>query len=255
MKKFFVFLMCLSLVVLVSCGGSGDSGGKEAESGSEESPDEKEESGSAENSGSEESDSACITSEKYGITYSKKTILDSCASKMASAIHPGCSWQESEESVKKRIDDIGKLQIVFYETENPQCFYPVENEWRKCPAFLPEYLQINRISGCEVYSIVPESDCIAPCADIYFWTGNYMFPTIYVGAETEGGDFARSFRFDGTASITADFKLGRSQATILWTESEKGIETERKAVATIRIEEEEIPDVECFWSGKDLRCN
>ena len=34
MKKFFVFLMCLSLVVLVSCGGSENSGGeKGGESG------------------------------------------------------------------------------------------------------------------------------------------------------------------------------------------------------------------------------
>ena len=246
MKKFFIFLVCLSLFVLTSCGGgNGDSGKNDENLPSEE----------------ETGKESCIISERYGVNFSRKSSRDMCISSMVEALHPGCSWQESEESIAKHLNILSKLEVRFLEeagsvagTSRKMCYYPVEDDWFKCPAFLPDSLTFNWFAGCEVYSIVPESDCTAPCADVYYWTDNFWFPVIYAGADKDGGDFVKSFMYDGTASFTAELKLGRGEATVLWTDSGDGIETERKAIAPIEMGEEEVPDLDCFWLGKDLRC-
>ena len=251
MKKFFIFLLCLSLLVLTSCGG-GNGGNEETAEKSDENTVEKND----EDSGGESSDENCIVSERYGVNFSRETIYDSCIEHMVEALHPGCSWQESEESIRNHFSKIGNLEVRFlYLVEDApfkRCYYPVEDEWLKCPAFLLDYFYLGRKAGCEVYSIVPESDCTAPCADVYFWTNDVQFPIVYVGADKDGEDFVKGFRYDGTAYFTADLKLGQGEATVIWIDKDdNGKETERMAIAPIEIVDytlEEEPIDDCFWT-------
>jgi hypothetical protein len=261
MKKFFTFLVCLSLLVLTSCGGGNGGNEGTAEKSDENSASEEEIEENNDASPEKPDDENCIVSERYGVNFSRKSSRDMCISSMVKALHPGCSWQESEESIAKHLNGMSKLEVRFLEeagsvagTSRKMCYYPVEDDWFKCPAFLPNSLTFNWFAGCEVYSVVPESDCTAPCADVYYWTDDFWFPVISVGADKDGGDFIKSVMYDGEAYFTAEFKLGKGEATVLWTDSENGVETERKAIAPIEIGEEEVPDLDCFWLGKDLRC-
>ena len=259
MKKFFIFLLCLSLFVLVSCGGGNGGNEGTAEKSDEDSASEEEIEENNDASPEKPDDENCIVSERYGVNFTRETISDSCIEHMAEALHPGCSWQESEESARKHFSEIENLEVRFlYLVEDApfkRCYYPVEDEWRKCPVFLLDYFYFGRRAGCEVYSIVPESDCTAPCADVYYWTNDVQFPIVYVGADKDGGDFVKGYRYDGTAYFTADLKLGQGEATVIWIDKDdNGKETERMAIAPIEIGKEEVPDLDCFWVGKDLRC-
>lgn len=240
MKKFFIFLVCLSLLVLVSCGGgNGDSGKNDENLPSEE----------------ETGNENCIVSERYGVNFSRETIYDSCIEHMVEALHPGCSWQGNEESIRNHFSEIEHLYVNFlYLVEGSpfkRCYYPVKDEWLNCPAFLLDYFHFGGRAGCEVYSVIPESDCTAPCAEVYYWTNDVQFPIVYVGADKDGGDFVKGFRYDGTAYFTADLKLGEGEATVVWIDKDDdGRETERMAIAPIEIGDYtlEEPIDDCFWT-------
>ena len=249
MKKFFVFLMCLSLVVLVSCGGSGDSGGEEAGGGSGD-------SGGGEKGG----ESGRTTSKSIGTNslttkdLSLQELYDSCVTEMANALYPGCSWQNDEEQARKRISEIKGLNIFF----GDECKDPDTDEKVECPDFILSSLYILGLEGCEVYSIDPESECIAPCADIYF-SARYFTRSqsdvigherkVYVGANFDDKNFIKGD--DGTVPFISDFNLGdKNKAVFSWSEkAEDGTETVKKVTlsATVKPESDDIEE-ECFWT-------
>ena len=249
MKKFFVFLMCLSLVVLVSCGGSENSGGEEAGGGSGD-------SGGGEKGG----ESGCTTSKSIGTNslttkdLSLQELYDSCVTEMANALYPGCSWQNDEEQARKRISEIKGLNIFF----GDECKDPDTDEKVECPDFILSSLYILGLEGCEVYSIDPESECIAPCADIYF-SARYFTRSqsdvigherkVYVGANFDDKNFIKGD--DGTVSFISDFNLGdKNKAVFSWSEkAEDGTETVKKVTlsATVKPEPDDIEE-ECFWT-------
>ena len=241
MKKFFVFLMSLSLVVLVSCGGSENSGDREAGGG-----EKGEESG-------------CTTSKSIGTNsltkdLSLQELYDSCVTEMANALYPGCSWQNDEEQARKRISEIKGLNIFF----GDECKDPDTDKKVECPDFILSSLYILGLEGCEVYSIDPESECIAPCADIYF-SATYFTRSqsdrigherkVYVGADNDKKNFIKGD--DGTVSFISDFNLGnKNKAVFSWSEkSEDGSETVKKVTlsATVQPEDDEIIE-DCFWT-------
>lgn len=122
----------------------------------------------------------------------------------------------------------------------------------ECPNFIPKSLNLTQLTGCDVYSIDPDSACMAACADLYFSTGNNTFHTVYVGDEYGGYPFIKSSDSIKEASLFTYIIFGSSYALFSW--SEKGAdstETEKEALVNIRIvdpvtgegaEEEEVPD-------------
>ena len=236
MKKFFIFLMCLSLVVLVSCGGSENSGGEKG------------------------GESGCTTSKSIGTNsltkdLSESEISSSCIKEIADAYYPACSWQADEQKAAERIAEIKKLRTYFAKISGTQCTYLDTNESGNCPDFVPLDLHLKEIKGCEVYSIDPQSECIAPCADLYFSTDSLSFPTVYIGADSDDKNFMKGD--NGTASFTSSFNPGSgNEAVFTWTEkAEDGSEIERKARVDVIVNNpDEIPDLDCFWTGIDTRC-
>ena len=234
MKKFFIFLMCLSLAVLVSCGGSENSGGEEAASGKK---------------GGE---SGCTTSKSIGTNsltakeLSEPEIHDSCVKEIADAYYPACSWQNDEQKAAQHIAKIENLGIQFGRSD---CTDPDTNETVECPDFIPTFLNLQSLAGCEVYSIDLDSDCIAPCADLYFTTGDKNFPKVYVGANFDDKNFVKGD--NGTISFTSDFNPGQdNEAVFTWTEKAgDGSETVKKVTlsATVRPEPDDITE-DCFWT-------
>ena len=62
---------------------------------------------------------------------------------------------------------------------------------------------------------------------------------------------------NGTASFTSSFNPGPgNEAVFTWTEkAEDGSEIERKARVDVIVNNpDEIPDLDCFWTGIDTRC-
>ena len=93
MKRFFIFLVCLSLFVLTSCGGGNGGNEGTAEKSDENSASEEEIEENNDASPEKPDDENCIVSERYGVNFTRETISDSCIEHMAEALHPGCSWQ------------------------------------------------------------------------------------------------------------------------------------------------------------------
>lgn len=231
MKKFFVFLMCLSLVVLISCGGSENSGG-----------------------GEKGEESGCTNSKSIGSTSltkyaSEPKIYNSCVKEIADAYYPACSWQADEQKAAKRIAEIERLGIRFV----GECTNPDTNETVECPDFIPSSLQPQTLAGCEVYSIDPDSECIAPCADLYFSTGDKNFPKVYVGADFDDESFIKGD--NGNVSFVSDFNIGKdNKAVFSWSEkAEDGSKIVKKA--TIKAypyyqtpDYDEPVEEDCFWT-------
>lgn len=234
MKKFSIFLLCLSLLVLTSCGGGNE--------------------GDEEPGGGEAKGSECTTSKPIGLNpltedLSYQELHNSCITEMINVLHPGCSWQKDEEKARKRIDEIKDLQIVF----GDECKDPDTDEKMECPDFIPPALYISYFEGCEVYSIDPDSNCIAPCADLYFSADDLRGHTriVYVGADSDEKNYIKGD--DGTISFASDFNLGnKNKAVFSWSEkAEDGSETIKRVTLSAKVEKTPKDDdiiEECFWT-------
>lgn len=190
----------------------------------------------------------CTIKSSFGTRSVKRDIAETCIKEIAKADAAQCSWNYKNEKVtNKHITYLQRLEITF----GKECKDKKGDETVECPDFIPETLKLESLSGCDVYSIDPHTNCLAPCADIYFSTGDDTFHTVYVGDESGEHPFIKSSDSIKEASLFTYMIFGLSYAWFSWSEkSADGTETAKEVVVFRRIvdpvtgegEEEEVPD-------------
>ena len=156
----------------------------------------------------------CTTKSSYGSHSLKKDLSSACIHAIAEALYPECGWQNSEESTSSHIAFLQRLDVTFSE----ECKNKKDDEIVQCPDFVPKTLKLTKLDGCNVYSIDPDSACIAPCADLYFLTDNDVFKTVYAGASYERKSFIQSSG-EGGVFLDAGFEIGLNEAVFTWSET------------------------------------
>ena len=157
----------------------------------------------------------CTIKSSFGTRSVKKDIAETCIKEIAKARFAECTWNYgNEEETSQHIAYLQKLEITFgNECKNGE-------ETVECPDFIPETLKLESLSGCDVYSIDPDTDCLAPCTDLYFPTGDDIFHTVYVGGTSYDSAFIKSSAAIEDASFSSTLNVGSNNAVFKW--SEKG---------------------------------
>ena len=185
--------------------------------------------------------SSCTLSKSFGThSLTKKDITQTCIKEIAKAEFAMCDWKyKNEEETAKHIEYLQKLEITF----GSEC--KEQDKTVKCPDFIPESLKLTKLSGCEVYSIEPNTDCMAQCADLYFSTDNDIFKTVLAG-----GNFSHFIKSSNNGiSFEAGFEIGVNEALFTWFEKgadgkeiEKTASVEMIVVDPNAVEDEPAPD-------------
>ena len=174
----------------------------------------------------------CTIKSSFGTRSVKRDIAETCIKEIAKAEDAECSWSHKHETVTAiHIEALQKLKITF----GKECKDKNGEETVECPGFIPETLKLGSLTGCDVYSIDPLTDCIAPCADIYFSTGDDTFHTVYVGG-AYGRTFIKSSDSIKEASFYSEMNTGSNKAVFTWSEkAEDGTETEKAVSVEMKV--------------------
>ena len=174
----------------------------------------------------------CTIKSSFGTRSVKRDMSETCVKEIAKAKDAECSWNyKSEEETAKHIAYLQKLKITF----GNECKDKNGEETVECPDFIPETLKLESLSGCDVYSIDPLTDCIAPCTDLYFPTGDDIFHTVYVGG-AYGRTFIKSSDSIKEASFDSEMNIGVNKAVFTWSEkAEDGTEIEKKVSVEMKV--------------------
>ena len=185
---------------------------------------------------------SCTTSKSFGThSLTRNDITQTCIKEIAKAEFAMCDWKyKNEGETARHIEYLQKLEITF----GSEC--KEQDKTVKCPDFIPESMKLTKLSGCEVYSIEPNTDCMAQCADLYFSTNNDIFKTVLAGENFS--HFIKSSSNNGV-SFEAGFEIGVNEAVFRWsekaedgTETEKTISVEMDVVDSGDVEDESVPD-------------
>lgn len=174
----------------------------------------------------------CTIKSSFGTRSVKRDIAETCIKEIAKAEDAECSWSHKHETVTAiHIESLQKLKITF----GKECKDKNGEETVECPGFIPETLKLGSLTGCDVYSIDPLTDCIAPCADIYFSTGDDTFHTVYVGG-AYGRTFIKSSDSIKEASFYSEMNTGSNKAVFTWSEkAEDGTATEKAVSVEMKV--------------------
>ena len=174
----------------------------------------------------------CTIKSSFGTRSVKRDIAETCIKEIAKAEDAECSWSHKHETVTAiHIEALQKLKITF----GKECKDKNGEETVECPGFIPETLKLGSLTGCDVYSIDPLTDCIAPCADIYFSTGDDTFHTVYVGGDYDGA-FIKSSDSIKEASFYSEMNTGSNKAVFTWSEkAEDGTATEKAVSVEMKV--------------------
>ena len=247
MKKFFVIFGIFAFVFLVGCGSDknkeesekSDTGDTETvtdtnptDTGDTEVVPDAEPTEIEDNDPGNVTQEGCTIKSSFGTRSVKRDIAETCIEEIAKAKDAECSWNHKHETVTAiHIEALQKLKITF----GKECKDKNGEETVECPSFIPETLKLGSLSGCDVYSIDPLTDCIAPCADIYFSTGDDTFHTVYVGG-AYGRTFIKSSDSIKEASFYSEMNTGSNKAVFTWSEkTEDGTETEKAVSVEMKV--------------------
>ena len=191
----------------------------------------------------------CTISKSFGSrSITRKDAVQTCIKEIAKADFALCGWNYgNKDETAKYIAYLQNLSITF----EKEC--KDKNQSVECPDFIPESLKLGNLSGCEVYTIDPHTDCIAPCADLYFSASDDTFHTVYVGDEYGGRPFIKSSDKIKEASFTSYMNIGSNEAVFTWSEKgEDGNKIEKQVSVKMKVvdpttgdgeeEEEPLPD-------------
>ena len=176
----------------------------------------------------------CTIKSSFGAHSVRRDLSQTCVQEIAKAKSATCDWNyKNEEETFQHIEYLQKLEITFgNECKNG-------DQTIECPNFIPESLKLGNLSGCDVYSADPDSDCEVQCSDLYFPTDNNVFHTVYVGAtgaEIGNEAFIRSSDVIKEASFSSTLKIGSNNAIFTWSEkAEDGTETEKKVSVEMKV--------------------
>lgn len=179
----------------------------------------------------------CTIKSSFGSHSAKRDLMESCVKEIAKADSATCDWNyKNEEVTVKHIAYLQRLVITF----GNECKDKNEDKLVECPDFIPKSLKLGNLSGCDVYSVVPNTDCETQCADLYFTTDDKVFHTVYVGAvggEIGNEAFIRSSDAIKGASFISELKIGSNKATFTWSETaEDGSKIEKKVSAEMIVD-------------------
>ncbi len=190
----------------------------------------------------------CTIKSSFGTHSAKRELSQTCIHKITEAKSATCTWDyKNEEETSKHIEYLQKIEITF----GNEC--KEQDKTVECPDFIPESLKFINLSGCDVYSADPDTDCEVQCADLYFQTDDDVFHTVYVGAtgaEVGNEAFIRSSDVITEASFSSTLKVGSNNAVFRWYEKvEDGTEIEKTASVEMTVvnpnaEEEPVPDTD-----------
>lgn len=175
----------------------------------------------------------CTIKSSFGTRSVKRDIAETCIEEIAKAEDAECSWNYKHETVTAiHIEALQKLKITF----GKECKDKNGEQTVECPDFIPGTLKLETLSGCDVYSVDPRTDCLAPCADIYFSTGDDVFHTVYVGDDTGENPFIKSSDSIKEASFYSEMNTGSNKAVFTWSEkTEDGTETEKAVSVEMKV--------------------
>lgn len=184
---------------------------------------------------------SCTISKSFGThSLTRKDIIQTCIKEIAKARFAMCDWKyKNEEETAKHIACLQKLEITF----GNEC--KEQDKTVKCPDFIPESMKLTKLSGCEVYSADPNTDCEVQCADFYFSTDNDIFKTVLAGE-----NFSHFIKSSNNGiSFEAGFEIGTNKAVFTWSEKaedgskiEKKVSVEMLVVDPSVVEDEPVPD-------------
>lgn len=190
----------------------------------------------------------CTIKSSFGTHSAKRELSQTCIQKITEAKSATCTWDyKNEEETSKHIEYLQKIEITF----GNEC--KDQDKTVECPDFIPESLKFINLSGCDVYSADPDTDCEVQCADLYFQTDDDVFHTVYVGAtgaEVGNEAFIRSSDVITEASFSSTLKVGSNNAVFRWYEKvEDGTEIEKTVSVEMTVvnpnaEEEPVPDTD-----------
>ena len=186
---------------------------------------------------------SCTTTHSYGTNSFTKDAADTCVKKLAGAT---CYENSSKEDVAKIIAKLQGYKFVFHKDEcrdlNEKDEYG-NYKTVKCPDFIPDYLRMTKVAGCEIYTVDPNTKCDTGCPKIFFMTDSDYFKTIAYANYKPMRLHSQSI--DGNVN----FYNEDGDSTFSWTEKaedgteiEKGIIIYMEIVDPNAVEEEPAPD-------------
>lgn len=214
MKKAAFFTVILALLLFVGCG----SDKKENETTDTGDTEPAGDTGDTEPDTGTVTQDGCTIKSSFGTHSAKRELSQTCIQKITEAKSATCTWDyKNEEETSKHIEYLQKIEITF----GNEC--KEQDKTVECPDFIPESLKFINLSGCDVYSADPDTDCEVQCADLYFQTDDDVFHTVYVGAtgaEVGNEAFIRSSDVITEASFSSTLKVGSNKAEFSWKEGE-----------------------------------
>lgn len=190
----------------------------------------------------------CTIKSSFGTHSAKRELTETCIKELAQAEAAHCSWdRRNENETAQHLALLLRLEITF----GKECKDKNNEEQTvDCPDFIPESLSFTKLTGCDVYSIDPNSLCLAPCADFYFSTNDTVFHTVYLGDEYGEYPFIKSSDSIKEASLLAYYTLS-DHALFSWSETaedgsdiENGVWVKMTIVDPNAAEEEPAPDTD-----------
>lgn len=173
MKKFLVLVALATMFLAVSCGG--DSKNKESSNNNEihdsdgvvetnndpEYPEEEEPGGGG---------GSCSSKTSYGSTsfLRNEDFFDKCVYETEHSYD--CYYPVS---VSELFSNLQKLTIVF----NKECYQQPYGSV-SCPDFIPDSINFYQFTGCDIFHISGEFDCLADCPRFYFSTNSEIFKRV-----------------------------------------------------------------------------
>ena len=199
----------------------------------------------------------CTTSESYGKNFlTRDNVPEICYEKIAGA---ECYGKATADNVETLVEKLQEYEFVFNRETCRDLNEKDESGHYKlipCPDFIPEKFKLSQLAGCEIYTVLPEFDCIAPCPDIYFLTDNDYFKTVsykshYKNSADKDKMNLNSLSSDGKISFSSSYYAydDSRRTTFSWsetaedsTEIEKKVSVEMVVADSSEVDEEPVPD-------------
>ena len=208
------------------------------------------------NNGNDPND-GCTTSESYGKNFlTRDNVPEICYEKIAGA---ECYGKATADNVETLVEKLQEYEFVFNRETCRDLNEKDESGHYKlipCPDFIPEKFKLSQLAGCEIYTVLPEFDCIAPCPDIYFLTDNDYFKTVsykshYKNSADKDKMNLNSLSSDGKISFSSSYYAydDSRRTTFSWSETaedgtgiEKKVSVEMVVADSSEVDEEPVPD-------------
>lgn len=177
----------------------------------------------------------CTTTESYGTnSLTRKDPSEICYEKI---IESSCykSMNSDSELIESIMQSWQYKKLVF---NKESCKDLYGSETLECPDFIPDFFNFSKLAGCEIHTVDPNSDCAAPCYDLYFSTNDEYFQK--ASFEEFGTKYIKSVSSDGLVGFSSIIEYnGSISAAFGWiekgadgTEIKKGVNIGMKIVDT-----------------------